>query len=153
MKLFRWDNVTTISDKIRKSLLSPCFTTGKNSLCLSPIYDNIFLESQKYLYIAKTSGSIFSNSATVMNVSYSTEKNRPFGPIVYPIQNSMLSITGHSRQCGMASFELPSWRPLAKSEGDKVIFTVYRGRKNMSFLNGLSTWILKTCHIPAFSWL
>ena len=69
------------------------------------------------------------------------------------IQNSVLSFTGHSGQCDMTSSELPIWCSLVRSEGDKVIFTVCGGGKNMTkstqpFLNGLSTRILKTCHIP-----
>ena len=40
------------------------------------------------------------------------------------IQNSVLSLTGQSGQCDMTCSEHPSWRPLARSEGDKVIFIV-----------------------------
>ena len=40
------------------------------------------------------------------------------------IQHSVLSFTGHSKQCDMTDSEHPSWRPLAINEVNKVIFTV-----------------------------
>ena len=43
------------------------------------------------------------------------------------IQSFMLSFTGQSGQCDMTFSDLPSWRPLVRSEGDKVIFTVCGG--------------------------
>ena len=40
------------------------------------------------------------------------------------IQNLLLSFTGHSGQCDMTDSDHPSWRPLAISEVDKVIYTL-----------------------------
>ena len=43
------------------------------------------------------------------------------------MQNTALSSTKRSGQCGATRTEYQSWRPLAKSEGDKVVFyTVWR---------------------------
>ena len=73
------------------------------------------------------------------------------------IQNPVLSFTDHSGQLDMKLSELPSWHPLERSEGDKVIFTVCRGSKiydkktTQTFLQGSSTWSLKTCR-PLIGW-
>ena len=51
------------------------------------------------------------------------------GVVPLVIQSSVLSFTRNSGQCNMTDYEHPSWRPLAISEVDKVIFTVCRESK------------------------
>ena len=66
------------------------------------------------------------------------------------IQNTVLSFTGHSGKLDMTFSEIPSWHPLERSEGDKVIFTVCRGSKiydinNSDLLAGVIHRFITTC--------
>ena len=54
-----------------------------------------------------------------------------------------LRFTEHSGQCDMTCSEFPSWRPMTRSEGDKVIFTEYRKSKNMRGKNNLDLLVRK----------
>ena len=134
-----WLSVNNISYLNLCVLLEP----GKIDKTLRQV--NTFLVSEKPFYYFWPNGIDHIHNITLSHLN------------TFFIQNSVLSITGHSGQCVMTCSEHPSWRPLVGSQGDKVIFTLCGERKNITktsqtFLLGPSPWSLKTCHISTIGW-